>query len=173
MDPGALGESLSYFNSYNYSTVKSALANADPSAASSLPASPPSSTMWVDTAEAKALGLGLPAGQASTDIDGAVGFSKAVSFGYDPSQRTFDVSLSGPTYDFIGVVEHEFSEVMGRTDLLGATLTDGTNYIYNNYSPLDLFHFLSPGQHTYTGTTANYFSVNNGVTNLDNFQYGR
>jgi hypothetical protein len=169
MGSGALGESLSFYNSYNYSTIKSALSTSDPNAAASLPATQPG-TMWVQTAEAKGLGLTLPAGQTSTDLDGYVGFSNAVSFGYDPSMRAFDVTHPlGPTYDFIGVVEHEFSEIMGRTDLLGGTLTDGMNFIFNNYSPLDLFHFTSPGVHTYTGTTTNYFSVNNGVTNLDNF----
>jgi hypothetical protein len=54
---------------------------------------------------------------------------------------------------------------MGRIDVLGYKL-DGIN---PGYSPLDLFHYTSPGVHTYTGTTPNYFSVDGGQTNLDYF----
>ncbi len=155
LDSGALGESETYLDSYSYSSIKSALANIDPSAASSLPASAPGA-MWVATAEAKALGL---AG-ASSNIDGYAGFSNVDPFTYDPNNR----AVTGE-YDFIGVVEHEFTEDLGRIDLFGANI-GGTP---NSYSLLDLYHYTSPGVHTYTGTTANYFSVDGGITNLDNF----
>jgi hypothetical protein len=114
--------------------------------------------MWVPTAEAKALGL-TPV-QPTNDIDGYAGFSSSFAFTYDPNNR----AVAGK-YDFIGVVEHEFSEIMGRIDLFGYRI-DGIN---PGYSPLDLFHYTAQGVHTYTGTTTNYFSVDGGHTNLDYF----
>jgi hypothetical protein len=160
MASNALGESESFLAAYNYSTIKSALATSDPSAAASLPASQPvSGTMWVSTSEAKALRL-TPA-QPTGDIDGYVGFSSSLPLAYDPNNR----AVAG-SYDFIGVVEHEFSEVMGRIDLFNATLSDGTTTIPNAYSLLDMFHYTSPGVHTYSGTATNYFSSNGGTTNL-------
>ena len=112
----ALGESESFLAAYSYSAIKSALANSDPSAAASLPATQPvSGTMWLATAEAKA--LGLTPSQPTTALDGYVGFSSTLPFTYDPNNR----AVAGE-YDFIGVVEHEFSEVMGRIDLFGETI---------------------------------------------------
>src|SRR3984957_19225159 len=67
---GALGESETFLNEYSYSSIKSALTSVDPSAAATLPANAPGS-MWLSTAQAKALGL---AG-ASSNIDGYAGFS--------------------------------------------------------------------------------------------------
>jgi methionine-rich copper-binding protein CopC len=69
------------------------------------------------------------------------------------------------TYDFFGVVAHEISEVMGRIFLLGSSI-GGTA---NSYDAKDLFHFSAPGVRSFTGTQPGYFSVNNGTTNLDNF----
>jgi VCBS repeat-containing protein len=158
LSSGALGESEAYLSSYNYSTIKSALATVDPGAANSLPSSAPGNAMWIGTAEAKA--LGLPLQQPSTDIDGYAGFSSVYPFTYNPNDR----AVSGE-YDFIGVVEHEFTEVMGRIDLFGQTIGD----TQNSYSLLDMFHYTAPSTHTYTGLTTNYFSADGGVTNLDNF----
>ena len=154
----ALGESETFLGDYSYSSIVNALAGVDASAAASLPASMPvSGTMWIGTAEAKALGLSLE--QPSTDIDGFAGFSDVFPFTYDPNNR----AVPGE-YDFIGVVEHEFTEVMGRIDLFGDSIGGTTAY-----SLLDMFHYTAPGQHTYTGLTTNYFSANGGTTNLNNF----
>ena len=154
----ALGESETFLGDYSYSSIVNALAGVDPSAAASLPSSMPvNGTMWIGTAEAKALGLSLE--QPSTDIDGFAGFSDVFPFTYDPNNR----AVPGE-YDFIGVVEHEFTEVMGRIDLFGNSIGGTTAY-----SLLDMFHYTAPGQHTYTGLTTNYFSANGGTTNLNNF----
>jgi len=152
---GALGESEAYLNDYSYSSIQTALTNVDPSAAATLPASAPG-TVWLATAEAKALGLA----SASSNIDGYAGFSSSYPFAYDPNNR----AVSGE-YDFIGVAEHEFTEDMGRIDLFNTTIGG----VKHSYSLLDLFHYTSQGTHTYTGTTTNYFSADGGKTNLDNF----
>ena len=66
--------------------IKNALANTDPSAAASMPSSMPvNGTMWVGTAEAKA--LGLTPEQPTSDIDGYAGFSSVYPFTYDPNNR--------------------------------------------------------------------------------------
>src|ERR1035441_10054773 len=82
MGGGALGQSLYYLDSYNYSTVKNALvadaksAN-DMTAIATLPSSDPTNggTFWTSTAEAKALGL-----DSGSFTDGYVGFSSAAGF---------------------------------------------------------------------------------------------
>jgi len=154
----ALGESETFLGNYSYSSIVNALAGVDASAASSLPSSMPvNGTMWIGTAEAKA--LGLPLEQPSTDVDGFAGFSDVFPFAYDQNNR----SVLGE-YDFIGVVEHEFTEVMGRIDLFGDSIGGTTGY-----SLLDMFHYTAPSHHTYTGLTTNYFSPNGGTTNLDYF----
>src|SRR6202034_192005 len=53
---GALGESETYLNSYSYSSIKTALAKVDPSAAATLPVTAPGE-MWLSDAQAEALGL--------------------------------------------------------------------------------------------------------------------
>src|SRR5476649_1655892 len=98
MPAGALGASETLLASYSYSTVKNAVANIDPAAAASMPSSMPvNGTMWVSTAEAKALGLTLL--QPSTSIDGAVGFASAYPFNYNSNNR----GVAG-YYDFIGKI---------------------------------------------------------------------
>src|SRR3979411_1478505 len=83
---GALGQSRTYFDSVAYSTAFNALKANQPSATqqaayATLPASSPLSggTLWVSTAEEKA--LGLLAGNSSA-IDGYVGLSSSYPFNY-------------------------------------------------------------------------------------------
>ena len=126
---GALGESITYLNSFSYAQLRSALAAdatsaADQTAVASLPSSNPAGTanFWVATAEAKALGL---AG-ASSSLDGFIGFSSAPNiFDYNNAD-----GVTAGQYDFFGVVAHEISEVLGRLVLGGS-----------GYSPLSLFDY--------------------------------
>ena len=166
---GALGESLTFLTSLgnnsttSYAQMKSALAADaksadDSSSVASLPATNPNNgNYWVSTAEAKALGLMGP----NTALDGYVGFSNAAGiFDYDRSD-----GITAGKYDFFGVVAHEVSEIMGRIFLVGSTI--GTTQ--HSYDAMDLFHFSAPGVRTFSGTQTGYFSVNNGATNLDNW----
>ena len=115
---GALGASETNLGVFSYSQVKAALAADatsadDATAVASLPGSDPTGggSFLLATAEAKALGLGTGAA-----VDGYVGFSSSVNYTFDPNNR----AVSG-AYDFIGVAEHEISEVMGRIALLGTS----------------------------------------------------
>jgi hypothetical protein len=156
LPPGAIGASITSIGSSTYSQIKTRLAADaktadDSSSVASLPPTDPFGTTYsLPRAEAKALGV-VTANSSSTD--GSIGFSSSgVTFDYDRSN-----GISVGTYDFFGVVAHELTEVMGRTFGNG----DG--------QPLDLFHYTSPGILTFSGTDVGYFSVDNGVTPLLNF----
>jgi hypothetical protein len=159
----ALGESITNTTNYNYSQIRNALTNTandsgDPSqlaAASSLPATNPtnSNTFTIADAEAKALGL-MPSG--GTAVDGYVGFGSGVNWSFSP---TATPTLS--QYYFIGVAEHEISEVMGRFSDVGT----------GAYSLMDLFRYSAPetrdlANSRHGGGTTAYFSIDGGTSNL-------
>ncbi len=168
-----MGESDSYFeDGFTYAQVKAALtaeALANPTdaikqaAVASLPATNPAPTnnFAVTTAQAKALGLD----QSYDGLDGYVIFSNAVSYTYDPNNR----GVPGE-YDFIGVAEHEISEVMGRDALLGYDFGDGNGPSYDEH---DLFRYTAPGVRSFAQNVPNtpgvYLSVDGGVTDTVNF----
>jgi Ca2+-binding RTX toxin-like protein len=161
---GALGMSLSYLQSSSYSQIQNALtgdqsSTADAAAVASLTSDPTSGggNYWVTTAEAKSLGLLT----STTNTDGSVGFSSSSGiFDYNNSD-----GVTAGQYDFFAVVAHEFSEVMGRILLVG-TNVGGTA---NSYDILDLFHYSAPATHDLSGSLAGYFSVDNGTTDLHDF----
>ena len=150
-----LGESeASQYVIESYSAVRNALIAEDAPRSSTLPTTSPfSGSLAMSQAEAKA--LGLPENNLS--IDGYVGFSSTSGiFGY-----ANNIAPPSNEYYFIGVVEHEITEDMGRVSLLN----DQPNY----YAPIDLYRYSSSGVRDLTtggnGSTA-YFSINNGTTNL-------
>jgi hypothetical protein len=161
----ALGESETQLTgAYTYAQIKTALTNdassaADDTAVANLPASDPTNgaDFLLATAQAKALGLMNP---NSTISDGTVTFGAGWNYTFDPNNR----AVPGD-FDFIGVAEHEITEVMGRIGLLGENL-DGSP----DYSILDLFGYTSPG-HISLAPQVNgaYFSIDGGVTNLKTF----
>ena len=156
---GALAQTSTYLVSTSYAGLVTALkadatSAADASAVASLPASA-QGAFWLTTAEARALGL---AGSTSTDAD--IGFSSSDGFTFDGTN-----GIAAGTYDFNGVALHEMTETMGRILLVG----DSIGTTANSYDALDMFHFSAPGVRTFSGTTAGYFSVDNGTTNLAAF----
>src|SRR5262249_34606267 len=66
---------------------------------------------------------------------------------------------------FVGVVEHEITEILGRDSWLGGGTT--------TYGVADLFRYSAPNVRDLTGTPtgfrSSYFSINNGNTSLDNW----
>jgi sulfatase modifying factor 1 len=164
MSPGAFGQSLvnGQINS-NFGGVKSALIGdaksaTDQTSITHLPATDPTggAPYLIAYAEAKALGL-LPANAPA--LDGFVGFSKTASFTFDPNNR----AVNGK-YDFIGVAEHEISEVMGR---YGMGQNSGT---LGRYSPIDDFRYASPGTLDLAPMNGAYFSIDGGITVINTFK---
>jgi hypothetical protein len=147
----------------NYAALKTLLsADAksadDATAIANLPVVDPTggSQFLLLTAQAKALGV-LPGNEASSD--GTVTVGTGFSFTFDPNHR----AVPG-AYDFIGITEHEISEVMGRY---------GTANLGGNYGVLDLFGYQFGAGGTGTGVlnlapnqNNNYFSIDGGKTPL-------
>ena len=150
----ALGESESNLVSASYSSLRSALHAQGAPGASTLPSSSPLSGSSIYDVSRSA-GLRAVFKQRSS-LDGYVGFSSTLPFSYSAT-----ATPAANQYYFIGVAEHEISEVMGRISLLNRQPQD--------YSPMDLYRYSSPGVRDLTtggsGSTA-YFSINNGTTNL-------
>lgn len=131
---------------------------ADSNSVASLPASNPigSSGWWVPRPQAKALGI-LGVSPNDTAEDGSIYFASTVSYTFDATNR----AVSGK-YDFIGVAEHELSEVLGRIYLLNAGPS--------GYVPYDLFRFTNNAARTFSTNGAGiYFSADNGATPLKFF----
>ena len=137
---GALGASSFSETSTKFSKLQQHLSPA------ALPASDPTNggTIYLSSANAKALGL-VPGSYPA--LDGSVGFDSTSNWTFDPNQRA-----QAGAYDFIGVAEHEISEVLGRYSALPG-----------HESVLDLYRYTANGTLDTSGTSA-YFSTDRGAT---------
>ena len=141
---------------YTYTQVRGFLAAAsftpdDATALASLPVADPTGggTFWLPTALAKALGQ---RSATNPSLDGTFTLGAGNPFNYSTTNR----AVSGQ-FDFVGVVEHEFTEIMGR--IAGDDSAHMETY--------DLFRFSAANTHNFsTSASGLYFSVNNGVTSL-------
>jgi hypothetical protein len=107
----------------------------------------------VARAQAKALGL-RPDDMLN---DGTFNFGGGQKWTYDPNNR----NVAGK-FDFIGVAMHEYSEIMGRTSVMGNTLGTGTP----QYCAFDLFHYTAAGARGLSNGPGRFFSFNNGTSLL-------
>lgn len=161
--PGTLGQSLTYQRGFfTYAPIRTALiidskTTNDSKSLTTLNSTDPTGgkSFVMSNAEAKALGLLSP---NAPGIDGSVGFNSNVLYTFDPQNRAIAAK-----YDFIGIAEHEISEVMGRYGL-------GQNgYSSGVYSPLDLFRYSSPGILDLVPQSGAYFSIDGGETAINYF----
>lgn len=155
-----LGESEDNNLSFaDYATVKNILAADGAPGSTTLPStSPLAGGLVIDSAEAKALGLT----GASTAIDGWVGIASNAALQADGEAWSFGTTATPAANQFyiVGVIEHEFSEVMGRDSYLGEP---------GEYGIADLYRYSAPGMRQNGGAGAAYFSTDSGNTNLDNW----
>lgn len=147
LGPGALGESVTNLLSVSAGSLAGAY-----SGSSFGWNSLPSGNLYVSTAEGKALNL---MGN-STATDGWVGFSgQSGIFAYGGT-------VSSNQYDFYGTAAHEFSEVMGRILLTGASINGAPSYM-----AYDLFHYFNGVQDF--AKNGGYLSLDHGTTDIANF----
>jgi hypothetical protein len=149
-----LGESFHGSGTYSYSQVNNALQNlnSDPdqiTSAANLPASDPNPGVQWKVVSSDAVALKLASGVTT----GTVLFNQSATLAYDPFDRAVNNS-----FDFIGVAEHEISEILGR---------DGGGS--NANLPFELMHYSSAGNLDFSNTKNDYFSIDGGVTNLKDF----
>ena len=111
---------------------------------------------------AQAKALGARAANAP-GTDGTITFSNAQTFTFNPLSR------GGPGFDFIGVAEHEISEVMGTIPGLGTSFCNpgcGPDYLV-----FDLFRYSAAATRKLVDASGVYFSIDNGTTNLHGFNF--
>ncbi len=152
LDPGAVGESVAQGLTLPYDQVLKGLAtnatsSSDFTSINALIAGDPTggTPFFVTTAEAKALGL-YPATESG--IDGYVGLGAKDPFTYTGG------TIAAGTYDAVGTLEHEISEVLGRISGIG----QGTDPASMVYTPIDLFRYAAAGVRGLTPASG-YFSI--------------
>src|SRR5262249_22424330 len=163
-----LGQSSTFINQISYANLRTAVINDAKSPddktvtgpGGDLPATDPLSTTtaanyWLATAQSKALGI-TPDNSVT---DGTVTFGAGFAYTFDPNNR----AVSGDI-DFIGVAEHELSQVMGRFGISGGTV----GITPNSYTLLDLYSYNSANSRHAVGLGGN-FSIDNGNTLLKAF----
>ena len=176
---GALGGSSTFLEGYyNYAGVggiRAAMvadskgAN-DASAYSTLPVSDPTggTHTWA-TSQAQMRALNLAPVFTPNASDGTFTFGTNVFGGPPayPNNYTFDPLNRAQVnkFDWIGVATHEITEIMGRIPGLGTNFGGGGP----DFMPMDLFHFTGTGVHNFTNGAGRYFSIDNGVTHLKNY----
>ena len=129
---GALGASSTYSENYTYADVLAAAKTTETTslvqraAVLTLPATDPTggATFSIATAEARALGLDA----TYNGTDGSAGLNSTDKFSWTQT------NVASGTYDAVGTVEHEISEVLGRVDDAG---------IQNQYTLMDMFRYTA------------------------------
>jgi len=149
MPADAAGESASAYYLNFYSKVVAALNAENAPGASALPGQNPQiGLLALSQAQSFALGLGGGLG-----LDGEVGFANSLPFAFQPAQNG---PVPAGSYDFAGVVEHEISEVLGRT-----------SYIPLGHTGIaDLYRYQAAAILQTGSGGPSYFSLDGGVSAL-------
>ena len=161
---GLGGSSTSILGTNTYTQMRTALigdatsandtvANASLPVASPLPAG---SLIAYSRAQAKALNI-IPSDAVS---DGTFTFNGTFGYSFDPVNH----QPAAGQFDFIGVAQHEVTEIMGRIPGLGTNFFGQPDYL-----PYDMFRWTAPGTRGLTNGGGIYYSLDSGTTNLKGF----
>ncbi len=126
---------------------------------------PSADNILIPSAEVKAMECGpqnTKGGCNSPVSGGAVGFGSSYSWDFNPG----GTPLSSQYY-FVGVAEHEISEVMGRISFRDSSACSSIIGTSPCFAPLDLFRYDSNG--TFDPTNGTIFSTNGGKTRVNTF----
>lgn len=164
---GAVAQTMALGSLTNYATIRNALlaepntSEFETTAEATLASSDPTGggRFLANSAYKKALGLSDPFSGA---VDGYIGLSSTLPM-------DFTHSGAAGKFDAIGAMQHEISEVLGRTASVGA------GFGVNVFTTLDLFRFKpdanggASSRALRPGGAHDYFSIDGGATNLGNF----
>jgi hypothetical protein len=135
----------------------------DSIAGSSLPVSPISTNLIPSSADGRALQFDTPPAMFADGhvavggpYDGIVTLNSTEPFQFTrpPTSGNYDAQRS---------VEHEMDEVLGLASYLGGPPSN------NDLRPQDIFSWSAPGIRNHTVVGTRYFSIDNGNTNIVNF----
>jgi hypothetical protein len=143
IDPGADGESDTFQFNTTYNLLHAAVVATDTTSAvqltavSTLPLTDPThgATFSIATAEAVALGLATP-----REIGGAAFVGGSVGLDSTAAWSWVQTSIAPDTGDAVGTLEHEISEVLGRSATGGIPFGDPSTV---TYSLLDMFRYTA------------------------------
>ena len=142
----------------SYTQVRSALLGQGAPGSGTLPSSSTiTGTLMLPTAQEKALGI-IP---NNNSLDGWIGIASDATLQTIGSTWSFDPTapLSSTQFYIVGTIEHEISEVMGRTSYLDQ---------FREYGIVDLYRYQSANTRQLTASgNPSYFSTDNGVTAAD------
>src|SRR6266508_1050481 len=136
-------------------TSNDTLANA------SLPGTALSSNIKPHSADGRAVGLNTPPAMFSNGTVGNGGQDDGIVTLNSAKPFQFTRPPSGSNFDAQQATEHEMDEVIGLGSRLGHSGSD--------LQPQDLFSWSSAGIRNLTSSGVRYFSINDGVTNIVNF----
>ena len=146
---GAVANNQSNGTYLSYADLTKAMASkattaADRAETAALPASDITGggEFYVPLALQKALGVQT---SATALPDGYVGLSSTAAWSFSPSGQ-----IAAGSFDAIGVLEHEISQVLGRVDYSGQGSATGV------YTPEDLFRYSAAGQRSLTSGSGNF-----------------
>jgi hypothetical protein len=175
IDPDFIGEpDPSHYYTESYAAVRKALIAQGAPGASTLPLSSPlPGSLRLAQAQAKALGFTTQSG-----VDAYVGFSANALWSYAIPGQPSTGTISRSQNECVSLIEHEFSEAMGRRSDLQGEVTYAPGQIFYGlgqptyYTPMDLYRYRGLGViDTPKGELGHvaYFSLDNGRSQLGIF----
>ncbi len=155
-----LGSTSSNLLAENYGIFKAQLtadakSGTDMTATAHLPISVPSNQVLLTMAQARAVGL-----RTAGTSDGSIEFTSHSGISYATTRAT----LTGGSYDLIGVAEHEIGHLLG----FDSSLDLGTSI----RSVLDLYRYSASGVLSFSAGQASYLSIDGGQTSLGSLSVG-